>query len=315
MNFQENPFAHTFSIVARDTVTGQMGVAVQSHWFSVGSVVPWAQAGIGAIATQAMSEISYGPLGLDLLRGGKSAHEALDALLVADENREVRQVALVDANGTVAVHTGRRCIQEASHRTGDGFSVQANMMLRSGVPEAMEAAYLASLQNKEFDLAERLLLALDAAQAAGGDIRGMQSAAIKVVGKELSSKVWEGVEMELRVEDHPEPLVELRRVMNIHRAYTWMNKGDADLADHNPEAAQVSYKKAVDLAPEIVEIPFWNAVTLCESGHLEQALPVFKAVFECEPVWAELLRRLPAAGLFSVDPVSMERILNQSPYS
>ena len=246
MNFQENPFAHTFSIVARDTVTGQMGVAVQSHWFSVGSVVPWAQAGIGAIATQAMSEISYGPLGLDLLRGGKSAHQALDALLVADENREVRQVAMVDANGTVAVHTGRRCIQEASHCTGDGFSVQANMMLRPGVPEAMEAAYLASLQNKEFDLAERLLLALDAAQAAGGDIRGMQSAAIKVVGKELSSKVWEGVEMELRVEDHPEPLVELRRVMNIHRAYTWMNKGDADLADHKPEAAQVSYKKAVD---------------------------------------------------------------------
>jgi uncharacterized Ntn-hydrolase superfamily protein len=308
MNFIENPFAHTFSIVARDPVTGQMGVAVQSHWFSVGSVVPWAQAGIGAIATQAMSEISYGPLGLDLLRGGKTARQALDALLLADENREVRQVAMVDAHGVTAVHTGARCIESAGHRCGDGFSVQANMMLKPGVPEAMEAAYLASMKNSEIDLSERLLLALEAAQAAGGDIRGMQSAAIKVVGKDLSSKVWEGVEMELRVEDHPEPLVELRRVMNIHRAYTWMNQGDNDLADHRPEAAQQAYQKAVDLAPEIVEIPFWNAVTLCESGHLDDALPVFKAVFEREPVWAELLRRLPAAGLFNASQDVMERI-------
>ncbi len=312
MIFQDSPFAHTFSIVARDPESGQMGVAVQSHWFSVGSVVPWAQAGIGAIATQSLTEISYGPLGLDLLRGGKSARQALEALLVADENKEVRQVAMVDANDSVAVHTGARCIQAAGHVAGDGFSVQANMMLHPGVPEAMEAAYKASLENKSIDLAERLLLALEAAQAAGGDIRGMQSAAIKVVGKELSSKVWEGVVMELRVEDHPQPLVELRRVMNIHRAYTWMNQGDADLADNKPEAALASYQKAVALAPDIVEIPFWNAVTLCESGRVEEAMPVFQAVFEREPVWAELLRRLPAAGLFKEDADLMERILKTS---
>ena len=304
----KNPFAHTFSIVARDTKTGQMGVAVQSHWFSVGSVVPWAQSGIGAVATQSMTEISYGPLGLELMRGGKTARQALQALVSVDEHSEIRQVAMVDSKGIIATHTGDHCIQEAGHITGESFSVQANMMINDSIPKAMESAYRAGLDDSSLDLAERLMLTLEAAQSAGGDIRGMQSAAIKVVGKELSCKSWEGIVMELRVEDHPQPLVELRRLMNIHRAYQFINQGDEYLADHRVKDALSAYQQAVSLAPDIVEIPFWNAVTLAESDKVEEALPIFKEVFQREPIWAELLIRLPAAGLFKADAELMERI-------
>lgn len=303
------PFAHTFSIVARDPESGEMGVAVQSHWFSVGSVVPWAQAGIGAIATQSLTEISYGPLGLDLLRGGKSARQTLDALLQADENREVRQVAIVDANGEVAIHTGKRCIAEAGHISGAGYSVQANMMLNDSVPAAMSKAYESALGNGVKDLAERLLLALEAAQAAGGDIRGKQSAAIKVVGKDLSSKTWDGIQMELRVEDHPEPISELRRVVTIHRAYTHMNRGDECLAAGDAEGALKAYEAAAALAPQIIELPFWNAVSLADTGKMGEALPIFKEVFTREPIWAELLTRLVPAGLIKDDPEMIAAIL------
>ncbi len=306
---KSQPLAHTFSIVARDPQSGEMGVAVQSHWFSVGSVVPWAQAGIGAIATQSMAEISYGPLGLELLKGGKSAQQTLDALLLADENREVRQVAIVDARGEVAVHTGKRCIAEAGHIIGAGFSVQANMMLNDRIPTAMAKAYEAAIQNGIADLSERLLLALEAAQSAGGDIRGKQSAAIKVVGKDLSSKTWEGVQMELRVEDCPEPIPELRRVVNIHRAYTHMNQGDERLAAGDAAGALQAYEAAAKLAPQIVELPFWNAVSLADTGRLSEALPIFKDVFTREPIWAELLIRLVPAGLIKDDPEMIAAIL------
>lgn len=306
---KSQPLAHTFSIVARDPQSGEMGVAVQSHWFSVGSVVPWAQAGIGAIATQSMAEISYGPLGLELLKGGKSAQQTLDALLLADENREVRQVAIVDARGEVAAHTGKRCIAEAGHIIGAGFSVQANMMLNDRIPTAMAKAYEAAIQNGIADLSERLLLALEAAQSAGGDIRGKQSAAIKVVGQDLSSKTWEGVQMELRVEDCPEPIPELRRVVNIHRAYTHMNQGDERLAAGDAAGALQAYEAAAKLAPQIVELPFWNAVSLADTGRLSEALPIFKDVFTREPIWAELLIRLVPAGLIKDDPEMIAAIL------
>ncbi len=307
------PFAHTFSIVARDPESGEMGTAVQSHWFSVGSVVPWAQSGIGAIATQSLAEISYGPLGLDLLRGGKSARQTLDALLLADETREVRQVAIVDNNGEVAVHTGKRCIAEAGHISGTGYSVQANMMLNDTVPAAMSKAYENAMENGVKDLSERLLLALEAAQTAGGDIRGKQSAAIKVVGKDYSSKTWEGVQMELRVEDHPEPISELRRVVTIHRAYRHMNRGDECLAAGDAEGALQAYEAAAGLAPQIVELPFWNAVSLADTGKMTDALPIFKDVFTREPIWAELLTRLVPAGLIKDDPEMIAAILKMKP--
>ena len=304
-----NPFAHTFSIVARDPVTGDLGVAVQSHWFSVGSVVTWAEAGVGAIATQAMAEVSYGPLGLDLLRGGKSASQALKALLATDEGSELRQVAMVDANGEIATHTGNRCIKEAGHITGEGFSVQANMMLKDTVWKAMFDAYQTALKNPAIDLPERLLLALEAAQNSGGDIRGKQSAAIKIVSAKQTGKPWAGVLMELRVEDHPEPLPELRRLVEIQRAYEFMNKGDEFLGKGEKANAMLAYSNAAKLAPQIVEIPFWNAVTLADNGNMAEALPIFKDVFTREPIWKELLSRLPASGLIKDDAEMLEKIL------
>lgn len=302
------PFAHTFSIVARDPVTGDFGVAVQSHWFSVGSVVSWAEAGVGAIATQAMAEISYGPLGLDLLRGGKSASQTLKALLEADDGRDLRQVAIVDATGQVATHTGNRCIKEAGHLTGEGFSVQANMMLNDSVWKAMFEAYQTALKDPSLDIAERLLRALEAAQKSGGDIRGKQSAAIKVVSAQTTTKSWGGILMELRVEDHIEPIQELRRLVEIHRAYEYMNQGDDFLGKGQKTDAMTAYATAAKLAPQIVEIPFWNAVTLADNGNMDEALTIFKDVFKREPVWKELLNRLPASGLIKNDPEMLIKI-------
>lgn len=308
----QQPFAHTFSIVARDPVSGEMGVAVQSHWFSVGSLAIWATAGVGAVATQSFVEPSYGPLGLEMMGSGKSPADTLKALLAGDKGKETRQVAMLDSTGRVAAHTGKRCVREAGHSTWDGFSVQSNMMLKNTVPAAMAAAYRSALQDPSKDLTERLLLALEAAQGEGGDIRGMQSAAIKVVGPELKQQAWQGILMDLRVEDHPRPLEELRRIVDIHRAYQFMNQGDEYLAGGKVQEALEVYQKAVRLAPHIVELPFWNAVTLADTGRLQEALPIFKEVFAREPIWAELLRRLPPSGLIKDDPELMAAILKMA---
>ena len=301
------PFAHTYSIVARDPETGEMGVAVQSHWFSTGSMVTWAEPGVGAIATQSMVEVSYGPLGLNKMRHGKSAPEVLNALLQEDKEREVRQVAMVDASGNIAVHTGNRCIAEAGHQSGHQYSVQANMMLKNTVWPAMAKAYESASGN----LADRMLAALDAAQAEGGDIRGKQSAAMLVVGGKPLDHPWKGIVIDLRVEDHPEPLVELRRLLTIQRAYQAMNLGDEMLAAGNSQAAFEAYDQAAKLAPQIDELIFWQAVSLADIGNVEKSLPVFKRVFTQNPDWAELLQRLPSAGLFKDDPELMKLILAQ----
>jgi len=297
---------HTFSIVARDPHTGQMGVAVQSHWFSVGSVVPWAEAGVGAIATQAMSEISYGPLGLELMRSGKTSTQALAALLAADEGRELRQVAMIDAGGRVTVHTGARCIADAGHVAGEGFSVQANMMLNPTIWPAMADAY----RSAQGDLAERMLAALEAAQAAGGDIRGRQSACILIVEAVSSGRPWLDTLMNLRVEDHPEPIQELRRLVKVQRAYQLMNLGDERLGKGLVSEALQAYGEAAELAPEIDELPFWHAVTLAELDQINEALPIFQQVFSANPNWALLVQRLPAAGLLRGDPQLMKKILS-----
>ena len=301
------PFAHTYSIVARDPATGQMGVAVQSHWFSTGSMVTWAEPGVGAIATQSMVEVSYGPLGLNKMRNGKTAPEVLKSLLQEDQNREVRQVAMIDARGNVGVHTGIRCIAEAGHQNGDQYSVQANMMKKNTVWSAMARAYEASTG----DLADRLLTALDAAQAEGGDIRGKQSAAMLVVSGEHSDHPWSGILIDLRVEDHPEPLAELRRLLTIQRAYQAMNQGDEFLSEGNFQKAFAAYNRATDLAPQLEELSFWQAVTLADTGKVEESLPIFKRVFAVNPDWSLLLQRLPAAGLLKVDPESMNKITSQ----
>ena len=295
----------TYSIVARDPATGELGVAVQSHWFSVGSVVTWAEPGVGAVATQSFVEVSYGPLGLELMQAGKTAQQALAALLAADPHPEVRQVAMVDRHGDVAVHTGESCIAAAGHQTGEQYSVQANLMERDTVWAAMARAY----ESSEGDLAERLMSALEAAEAEGGDIRGRQSAALLVVPATGAGKPWRETTVDLRVEDHPRPLEELRRLLRVHRAYQHMNRGDERMAEEDVEAALEEYAAAAGLYPESLEIRYWQAVTLTGSGRLDEALPIFAEVFAGDARWRELTPRLVPAGLLPQDPALLERIL------
>lgn len=293
----------TYSIVAHDAATGELGVAVQSHWFSVGSIVSWVEPGVGAVATQSFVDPAYGPLGLELMRMGRSARQALDALVSTDEGEAVRQVALVDAEGNVAVHTGRRAIVAAGHRTGDGYSVQANLMENDTVWDAMAEAYEASTG----DLAERMLAALEAAQAEGGDIRGQQSAALVVVRAEGTGKPWLDRLFDLRVEDHPMPVAELRRLVGLQRAYQKLNEGDEHVTQGDIEAAMRSYSAAMDLAPDEAnngESAFWVGITLASVGQVDEAVPYLARAYAQDPRWATLVPRLPAAGLLPEQVVS-----------
>lgn len=302
---------HTFSIVARDSVTGEIGVAVQSHWFSVGTVVSWAEAGVGAVATQSFAEISYGPLGLDLMRAGKTAPQALAALLAADPQREVRQVAMVDAKGNVAVHTGAKCIAQAGHHRGAQFSVQANLMEKNTVWDAMARAY----ETSHGDLAERMLAALEAAQGEGGDIRGKQSAAILVVPAVSTGRPWADRKVDLRIEDHAEPVKEIRRLVGVHRAYQKMNEGDERLAANDVPGAMDAYGAASKLLPNNPEVTYWAAITMMTAGREKEAMACFKTVFAKDPKWIEVTRRLPAAGLLPDDPALLEKIVSMAPKS
>jgi uncharacterized Ntn-hydrolase superfamily protein len=298
---------HTYSIVARDVDTGQLGVAVQSHWFSVGSGVIWAEPGIGAVATQSFTDPSYGPLGLQLMRAGKSADQALRALLAADEHTDVRQVGMVDSKGTVANHTGSNAIIEHCEIAADSFTVQANLMWKPTVCSAMVQAY----ESTDGDLAARMMAALDAAQGQGGDIRGRQSAAMLVVSGDASEPAWGGRIFDLRVEDHVEPLVELRRLLLTARAYNLMNERDAHMTNGEVEKAILAYSSAEELVPDSHEMIFWHAATLAAEGRVDESLPLFKKAFELWPLWRELVQRLPASGLLPDDADLMKKILDQ----
>lgn len=291
---------HTFSIVARDSTTGDLGVAVQSHWFSVGAHVIWAEAGVGVVATQSFTEVSYGPLGLQLMKAGKTAQQALDALVAADPQEAVRQVAMVDAKGRVAVHTGSKCIAMAGNHPGAQFCTEANLMEKNTVWDAMAHAY----ETTKGDLADRLLAALDAAQNEGGDIRGKQSAAILIVPGTSTGRPWADKVMDLRVEDSTLPLKELRRLVEIHRAYDKMDEGDREMALNHTDAAMAAYGDAAKRLPGNVEVKYWAAVTMYTSGHEKEALAYFKDVFAKNPKWVEVTRRLPAAGLLPEDAVA-----------
>ncbi len=286
----------TYSIVARDSSTGRMGVAVQSHWFSVGSVVPFAEPGVGAVATQSFVDPRYGPLGLELMRYGRTAKEALKALVTTDDGRAVRQVAMVDANGTVAAHTGDDAVQEAGHQTGAQYSVQANMMENEAVWPAMAEAY----ESAEGDLASRLVDALEAAQAEGGDIRGKQSAALLVVRAEPTGRRWEDRVFDLRIEDHEAPVKELKRLVRLQRAYQKLSEGDEHVTQGDVQAAMESYRAAMDLVPDEAtegEAPFWVGVTLASEGRVDDAIPYLRRAYQQREEWATLIERLPEAGL------------------
>jgi len=299
---------HTFSIVARDPVTGELGVAVQSHWFSVGSIVPWAESGIGAVATQSFVDPSYGKLGLELMRTGRSAPEALRALLAGDDGRDVRQVAMIDARGNVDAWTGKSDIPAAGQIVGKNFSVQANLMLNDKVWPAMAAAF----EKTNGDLADRMLAALDAAQSVGGDIRGRQSAAIIVVTGKPTGQAWKDRTFDLRVDDSPEPLKELRRLVTLQRAYNHMNAGDLAVEHKDNEGALREYGAAEKLVPDSAEMIYWHAVALVNMGRVDESLPLFKRVFEMDKNWVTLTPRLSKVNLLPDDTKLIERILSAS---
>ena len=296
---------HTFSIIARDPDTGELGVAVQSHWFSVGPIVPWAEAGVGAVATQSFVDPSYGKLGLELMRAGKSAPDALKSLLAGDESREVRQVAMIDIQGRVEAWTGKNDIQAAGHIVGKNFSVQANLMLNDKVWPAMAQAF----ENTKGDLADRMLAALDAAQAVGGDIRGRQSAALIVVTGKPTGQAWKDRLFDLRVDDSPEPLKDLRRLVTLQRAYNHMNAGDLAVEKKDNEGALREYGAAEKLVPDNAEMIYWHAVALVNMGRVDESLPLFRRVFAMDRNWATLTPRLAKSGLLPEDPKLIERIL------
>jgi len=300
------PLAHTFSIVARDSVTGEMGVAVQSHWFSVGTAVSWAEAGVGAVATQSFVNKSFGLRGLSLLKNGLTAQQAVDSLLKDDEGREVRQLAIVDNKGNVAVHTGNSCIQFASHIKGNQFSVQANMMLGNQVPNEMATAFRKSAGRP---LAERMLLALDAAQGAGGDIRGQQSAAIIIVPAKSNDKPWDERIVDLRVDDSKDPIREINRLYKVQVAYEHMNKGDLAVEKSDMIAAMNEYNAAMKMFPANLEMQYWTAVTLVNNKELAKAIPIFRKVFAGDKNWKELTRRLPQVNLLTVSELDLKKIL------
>ena len=305
-NRPTDPFAHTFSIVARDSVTGEMAVGVQSHWFSVGALVPWGKSGVGVVATQSFVNPAYGPKGLELMEKGKSSTVALKELVSKDEGKEFRQVAFLDASGRAAAFTGEKCVESAMHHVGDNFSVQANMMLNDDVIPAMKKAFN---ENSKLPLAERVVKALKAAQEAGGDIRGKQSAALIVVGANKVENSWEDKKIDLRVDDHPNPLVELERLLKVARAYEFMNKGDLAMEAGDVTDALLQYGKAEHLFPENLEMKFWKAVALANSKRLKEAIPVFKSIFAEDENWREMTLRLPASGLLNVTEEELNRIV------
>jgi uncharacterized Ntn-hydrolase superfamily protein len=296
---------HTYSIVARDPATGELGVAVQSHWFGVGPIVPWAEAGVGAVATQSFVEPAYGPNGLALMRAGKSAPDALKELLAKDTARDVRQVAMIDSQGRVDAWTGAKDIQAAGHQVGQNYSVQANLMLNDKVWPAMARAF----ESAKGDLADRMLAALDAAQAVGGDIRGKQSAALVVVTGKPTGQPWKDRTYDLRVDDSPEPLKELRRLVTLQRAYNHMNAGDLAVERNDAPGALREYSAAEKLVPGNAEMTYWHAVALVNMGKIDESLPLFRKVFTLDRNWVELTRRLPKSGLLPDDPTLMARLL------
>lgn len=301
------PLAHTFSIVARDEKTGDLAVGVQSHWFSVGTSVSWAEAGVGAIATQSFTNKSFGIRGLQLLKAGKTAQEALDELLRTDEGREVRQVAIVDANGNVAVHTGAKCIDFAGHRKGKQYSVQANMMLTNTVPDALAAAFE---KNSALPLPERVLTALEAAQAAGGDIRGRQSAVLLVVRGKATGAPWDDNHLvDLRVDDAEQPLAELARLLRTHRAYEHMNNGDLATEKNDMATAMQDYGAAMKLFPDNLEMQYWTAIALANTKQVAKAAGMLKRIYSQDPNWRELTRRLPKVGLLTVSEADLQTLL------
>lgn len=302
---KENPLAHTFSIVARDPVTGEMAVGVQSHWFSVGTAVPWGEAGVGVVATQSFVNKSYGPKGLELMKQGKTATEVLATLIAQDEGREVRQVAMIDVHGNVNSFTGKGCIDYAANVVGKNYSVQSNMMLTNRVCPAMAKAFE---ESEGQPLAERVMLALLAAQGAGGDIRGKQSAAILVVAGKSSGQPWNDKLIDLRVDDSEAPLPELGRLLRLFRAYEHMDKGDLATEKNDMKGAMEEYGAAMKMFPKNLEMKYWTAIALANNKKVAEAAEMLQKIYKQDANWRELTRRLPRVNLLAVDEATLKEL-------
>lgn len=287
----------TFSIVARDPDSGALGVAVHSHAFSVGSIVPWVEAGVGAVATQSLPLLEAGPRGLALLREGATAREVLDTLAGEDDAFASRQIGVVGADGSSASHTGEGCIPVAAHHVGEELAVQGNILATEDVVPAMVQAFTGGTG----DLQDRLLAALDAAQVAGGDLRGQQSAALVTVAGARSAPVSQQQRTQLHVDDHPTPLTELRRLLVLRRAYDRLEEADELVAAGQLTAAVSAYGEAVDLAPNVPELQFWAAVSMFSAGVEDDARARFRELVDHEPHWYDVLDRLAASSLFPDD--------------
>lgn len=302
---KSEPFVHTYSIVARDSITGEMGVAVQSHWFSVGSTVAYGKAGVGVVATQSLVNPSYGPKGLSLMAQGLSPQQALDALIANDEGEMYRQVAFLNTKGELATHTGNLCIAEAGHKQGKDFSVQANMMLNPTVWDAMAQAFEAT----EGTLGQRMMASLKAAENEKGDIRGKQSAAILIVRAETTGNPWEDTVMDLRVEDAEDPLAELERLIKIHEAYDYMNKGDLAMEKGDSILAEELYLKAQQLFPDNVEMQYWYAINLLNNKDFDKAKNILKPIFDKDKNWKVLTGRLVKSKLLDLSGSELKWVM------
>jgi uncharacterized Ntn-hydrolase superfamily protein len=296
----------TYSIVARDPETGRFGVAVQSHYLGVGPVVPWLEAGVGAVATQASVNISFGPMSLEMLRAGAAADAVVAAMAASDELAAVRQLGVVDAQGRAAAHTGPDCIPACGHLVRDGFTVQGNLLERETCWPAMAAAYEAGLAEGA-PFVERLLRAMEAAEAEGGDVRGRQSAAIMVVAAEPQQAAWRGRLMDLRIEDHPDPVPELRRIVTMQLAYNLLDD-EGDAAKAGSTAAE-RYELARRLSPDAYELVFWKGVELAGAGELEAARRELQIAFAADTRWRTTLQHLADARREGVTPELAEQLL------
>ena len=305
----EEPFAHTFSIVAFDPVSGDMGIAVQSHWFSVGNTVSWGEAGVGVIATQALVNFNYGNDGLKLLKEGKRSKEVMDILLKNDPGREMRQVAILDKFGNIAVNTGQTCVNAAGHKKGLFYSVQANFASDSTVWNKMSNAY----EKHKGTMVEKMISALESAENAGGDVRGRQSASILVVRGKATGKPWLDRKIDLRVDDSDDPIGELKRLYKVHMAYQAFNHGNSALMKGNIDDADYYFNLASKLYPDNVEMTFWYAVELVNLGYLDKSIPYFKKIFDKEPSWKNVvLPKIVEAGILNVEPKILEKIKNSN---
>ncbi|MEW5991608.1 MAG: DUF1028 domain-containing protein [Chloroflexota bacterium] len=281
----------TYSIVALDPATGELGVAVQTRWLAVGALVPWLRPTVGAIATQSFVDTRYGYAGIELLAAGRSPEDALAELLAADRDPGVRQVGMVDAAGRTAAHTGADCVVAAGHVTGRGVSVQANMMERPTVWPAMLAAFEAA----DGDLADRLVKALRAAEAEGGDVRGRQSAALVVVPGRADAQPWD-IRYDIRVDDARAPLDELDRLLALNRGYEALDRGFEALGAGETSAALAFFEQAAALAPDDDQVRLWQSFAVFDSGDEERGRRLYRAALEVEPRAGEHLRRFLAAG-------------------